>query len=55
VKDWTVSCPQYNADIALLKAQIAAPLDSSNFCNDINANGTISNADVSISKAQVGN
>jgi len=39
----------------LVKAQVAAgaSVDSSNFQDDINANGVISNADVSLTKAQV--
>ena len=43
-----------NTDVASIKAQVAAPVDSSNFRTDINANGTISNTDVSTTKAQVG-
>jgi hypothetical protein len=43
-----------NTDVASVKAQIAAPVDSSNFRNDVNANGVISNTDVSATKAQVG-
>jgi len=39
----------------LVKAQVAsgASVDSSNFQDDINANGVLSNADVSLTKAQV--
>jgi len=43
-----------NVDVALTKAQVAAPVTSSNFRNDVNANGVISNTDVSATKAQVG-
>ena len=43
-----------NTDVAAVKAQVAAPVDSSNFRNDVNANGVISNTDVSVTKAQVG-
>jgi hypothetical protein len=43
-----------NADVAAVKAQVAAPVTSSNFRNDLNANGVISNTDVSAAKAQVG-
>jgi hypothetical protein len=43
-----------NADVALVKAQVAAPVTASNFRNDVNANGVISNTDVSGVKAQVG-
>jgi hypothetical protein len=43
-----------NTDVAAVKAQVAAPVDSSNFRSDINANGVISNTDVSAVKAQVG-
>ena len=42
-----------NTDIALIKAQVAAPVDASNFRNDVNANGVISNTDVSTAKGQV--
>jgi hypothetical protein len=44
-----------NTDVASIKAQVAAPIDSSNFRNDVNANGVISNTDVSSTKALVGN
>lgn len=43
-----------NADVALVKAQVGAPVTSSNFRNDVNTNGTLSNGDVSVTKAQVG-
>jgi uncharacterized protein (TIGR02597 family) len=43
-----------NTDVNSVKAQIAAPVDSSNFRDDVNANGVISNTDVSLTKAQVG-
>jgi hypothetical protein len=43
-----------NTDVASVKAQVAAPVDSSNFRDDVNANGVISNTDVSTTKAQVG-
>jgi hypothetical protein len=43
-----------NTDVSSVKAQVAAPMTSSNFRNDVNANGVISNSDVSMSKAQVG-
>jgi hypothetical protein len=43
-----------NTDVASVKAQVAAPVDSSNFHDDVNANGVISNTDVSTAKAQVG-
>jgi hypothetical protein len=38
-----------NADVASVKAQVAAPVTASNF-----RNGVISNTDVSTTKAQVG-
>jgi hypothetical protein len=40
--------------VALIKAQVAAPVTASNFRNDVNTNGIISNTDVSATKAQVG-
>jgi hypothetical protein len=40
--------------VAEVKAQVAAPVDASNFRSDVNANGVISNTDVSGVKAQVG-
>jgi hypothetical protein len=43
-----------NTDVASVKAQVAAPVDSSNFRNDVNANGVVSNTDVSATKAEVG-
>jgi hypothetical protein len=43
-----------NTDVASIKAQVAAPVTTSNFRNDVNANGIISNTDVSTTKAQVG-
>jgi hypothetical protein len=43
-----------NTDVSAVKAQVAAPVTSSNFRNDVNANGVISNTDVSATKAQVG-
>jgi hypothetical protein len=43
-----------NTDVASVKAQVAAPVTTSNFRNDVNANGIISNTDVSMIKAQVG-
>jgi hypothetical protein len=43
-----------NTDVGLVKAQVAAPVDSSNFRDDVNANGIISNTDVAATKAQVG-
>jgi hypothetical protein len=43
-----------NTDVASVKAQVAAPITSSNFRNDVNTNGIISNTDVSTTKAQVG-
>jgi uncharacterized protein (TIGR02597 family) len=43
-----------NTDVAEVKAQITAPVDSSNFRDDVNANGIISNTDVALTKAQVG-
>jgi hypothetical protein len=43
-----------NTDIAAVKAQVAAPVTSSNSRNDVNANGVISNTDVAAAKAQVG-
>jgi DNA-binding beta-propeller fold protein YncE len=43
-----------NTDVASIKAQVAAPVTSSNFRDDVNANGVISNTDVSSTKAQVG-
>jgi 6-phosphogluconolactonase (cycloisomerase 2 family) len=43
-----------NADVASIKAQVAAPVAQSNFRNDITANGVISNTDVSATKGQVG-
>ena len=36
------------------KPKSAAPVTSSNFRNDVNANGIISNTDVSATKALVG-
>ena len=43
-----------NTDVASLKAQVSAPVSSSNFRSDANANGIISNTDVAITKARVG-
>jgi hypothetical protein len=43
-----------NTDVAAVKAQVAAPVTSSNFRHDVNANGIITNTDVSVTKAQVG-
>jgi hypothetical protein len=43
-----------NADVADVKAQVAAPVTDTNFRNDVNANGVISNGDVATTKAQVG-
>jgi hypothetical protein len=43
-----------NTDVAEVKAQVTAPVTSSNFRDDVNANGIISNTDVAITKAQVG-
>jgi hypothetical protein len=43
-----------NTDVSLVKAQVTAPVASSNFREDVNANGVISNTDVSVTKAQVG-
>jgi hypothetical protein len=43
-----------NTDVASVKAQVAAPVTSSNFRNDVDANGTLSNTDVAATKAQVG-
>jgi hypothetical protein len=43
-----------NTDVAEVKAQVTAPVDSSNFRDDVNANGIISNTDVALTKAQVG-
>jgi uncharacterized MnhB-related membrane protein len=43
-----------NTDVALVKAGVGAPVMSSNFRNDVNANGIISNTDVGLTKAQVG-
>ena len=43
-----------NTDVAEVKAQVAAPVTSSNFRKDVNANGIISNTDVSATKSQVG-
>jgi hypothetical protein len=43
-----------NTDVASVKAQVTAPVTSSNFRNDVNANGVVSNTDVSATKAQVG-
>jgi hypothetical protein len=43
-----------NTDVAAVKAQVGAPVTSSNFRNDVSANGIISNTDVSMTKAQVG-
>jgi hypothetical protein len=40
--------------VAAVKAQVAAPVTASNFRDDVNANGIISNTDVSATKAQVG-
>ena len=44
----------FRGDVAAVKAQVAAPVTASNFRNDVNANGVISNTDVSLTKAQVG-
>ena len=52
--DTTANGVVSNTDVAAVKAQVAAPVDSSNFRNDVNANGVISNTDVSVTKAQVG-
>jgi hypothetical protein len=43
-----------NTDVASVKAQVIAPVTSSNFRNDVNVNGIISNTDIAASKAQVG-
>jgi hypothetical protein len=43
-----------NTDVAAVKSQVAAAIDSSNFRSDVDANGVISNTDVSSIKAQVG-
>jgi alpha-tubulin suppressor-like RCC1 family protein len=43
-----------NTDVAAVKSQVAAAIDSSNFRSDVDANGVISNTDVSTVKAQVG-
>jgi hypothetical protein len=40
--------------VASINAQVAASVTSSNFRYDVNANGTISNTDVSATKAQLG-
>jgi hypothetical protein len=42
------------ADVTSVKAQVAALVTSSNFRQDVNANGIISNTDVSTTKARVG-
>jgi hypothetical protein len=44
-----------NTDVAEVKAQVTAPVTSSNFRDDVNANGIISNTDVALTKAQVPN
>jgi hypothetical protein len=43
-----------NTDVSMVKAQVGAPVNSSNFRDDVNANGIISNTDVTLTKAQVG-
>jgi hypothetical protein len=43
-----------NTDVSVVKAQVTAPVSSTNFREDVNANGVISNTDVSLTKAQVG-
>jgi hypothetical protein len=52
--DVTANLVVSNTDVASIKAQVAAPVTTSNFRNDVNANGIISNTDVSTTKAQVG-
>ena len=44
-----------NTDVAAVKAQVTAPVGSSNFRNDVNVNGVISNTDVAVTKAAVSN
>ena len=51
--DTTANGNVSNTDVAAVKAQVAAPVTTSNFRNDVNANGIISNTDVSATKAQV--
>jgi hypothetical protein len=43
-----------NTDVSLIKSQVAGPVTSGNFRNDVTANGIISNTDVSTAKTQVG-
>jgi hypothetical protein len=43
-----------NTDVASVKAQVGASVDSSNFRSDVNVNGLLSNTDVSAAKAEVG-
>jgi hypothetical protein len=52
--DVTANGTVSNSDAASIKAEVAAPVTSSNFRSDVNANGVVSNTDVSITKAQVG-
>jgi hypothetical protein len=52
--DTTANGSVSNTDVASVKAQVAAPVTSSNFRNDVNANGVVSNTDVSMTKTQVG-
>jgi hypothetical protein len=52
--DVTANRSVSNTDVGSIKAEVAAPLTSSNFRKDVNANGVISNTDVSATKGQVG-
>jgi hypothetical protein len=54
IGDITANKVVSNTDVASVKAQVAAPVTSSNFRNDVTASGVISNTDVSDTKAQVG-
>ena len=42
-----------NTDVALVKAQVTAPVTETNFRNDVNASGDVNNTDVAITKANV--
>ena len=44
-----------SSDVAQDKLQVGAPVDSSNFRDDINVSGTISSTDVTLVKGSVGN
>jgi hypothetical protein len=54
IGDVNASAAVSNTNVAAVKAQVGATVDSSKFRNDVNANGIFSNTDVSLTKAQVG-